>query len=642
MSTQRTIFTDYGLLLEALPHAVLHLNPQGLITFANRAAVQLIRSTLDELIDQPFSIFYDAPGGIIKADYELSMAVKNGQFTTEGWRIRKDKTKFWGDMTLTRIQDEQSTLTGFSCLLQDNSGRKQQELELLKREERFRLMVEGIRDYAIFMLDPAGHIISWNEGARRIKGYSEAEIIGKHFSTFYTAEDLASQKPARELVIARQTGKYEEEGWRVKKNGSVFWANIVITALFNEQNQLIGFSKVTRDLTERKEADETLRQSEEQYRSLVEQVADYGIFMMDEKGRVINWNEGARRINGYSADEIIGKYFSIFYSEEDILSGKPTRELKIAQAMGKYEEEGWRIRKDGSPFWANVVITALYNPKGIHIGFSKVTRDLTERKRAEQSLRDSNDRYRRLATELQHLNDELVIANQELQQFTSVVSHDLQEPIRTMKSYLLLIDREIGPELGDAPRTYIAKTILAATRMKELIEHLLRYSQISKQELRFEKLSVQGLVEEVLQNLRSSLEDSQAHIDLDLQLDTVYGNRLQLVQLLQNLISNAIKFTAGRTPSIQLHARLDSDQVRFGVTDNGIGIAKADQTKIFEVFRRLHTVQEYAGTGIGLAICKKIIERHGGQIWVESELNQGTTFCFTLHQAEKQLPYEKI
>ena len=193
-------------------------------------------------------------------------------------------------------------------------------------------MVESVRDYAIFMLDTRGNILSWNDGARRTKGYSANEIIGKHFSTFYTTEDLDSKKPEKELEIAIATGKYEEEGWRVKKNGQVFWANVVITALFDEQNNHIGFSKVTRDLTERKEAQEILRQSEERYRSLVEQVADYGIFMMDEKGRIVSWNEGAKRINGYTATEIIGKYFSIFYPEEDIINNKPTHELRTAPA----------------------------------------------------------------------------------------------------------------------------------------------------------------------------------------------------------------------------------------------------------------------------------------------------------------------
>lgn len=634
-TTQRTPMTDCCLLLETMSHAVLRLDQEGFITFANPAATQLVQFDSNELIQQHFSVLYSPVGDPIKADYELNQTLKNGQYAVEGWRFRKDKTKFWGEITLTCIYDQANRCEGFTCLIQDRSRQKQEERELQQREERYRLMVENIREYAIFMLDSTGHILSWNEGAQSIKGYSPAEIIGKHFSTFYTADDLASQKPARELVIAQQTGKYEEEGWRVKKNGSLFWANIVITALFNDRNQLIGFSKVTRDLTERKQAEELLRQSEERYRSLVEQVVDYGIFMMDEKGRVINWNAGAKRIKGYGAEEIIGKHFSIFYPEEDIISGKPAGELKIAIASGRYEEEGWRVRKDGSLFWANVVITTLYNPQGIHIGFSKVTRDLTERKQTEQVVRHNNDRYRQVAAELKQLNDELQAANDELSQFTSVVSHDLQEPIRTIKSYLLLIDRQLGPELGETAKDHIAKAINAATRMKEVIVHLLEYSYINKQALPIEKLNTQALVEEVMQNIRFSAEASRAKIDLDLQVDCLYGNRLQLIQLLQNLVNNAIKYTTGRSPRIGIHVQAQTDKIKFGITDNGIGIAQADQTKIFEIFKRLHTNQHYPGTGIGLAICKKIVERHGGQIWTESEVGQGSTFYFTLNQAHQ-------
>ncbi|HET7897356.1 MAG TPA: PAS domain S-box protein, partial [Flavisolibacter sp.] len=352
----------------------------------------------DDLLNRPFYTLYTQHDDSIKAEYELNVALKTGKFVTEGWKKRKDGNLIWCELALCPIQ-ENGTTVGFSCLMRDVSERKKGELDLRESEERYRLMVEGVKEYAIFMLDTTGHIVSWNDGAKRLKGYSANEIIGKHFSIFYTAEDLETKKPERELKIAIATGKYEEEGWRIKKNGSLFWANIVITALFNQHNQHIGFSKVTRDLTERKDSEENLRQSEERYRSLVEQLNDYGILMLDEKGRIVSWNEGAKRISGYTAEEIIGKYFSIFYLEEDLINGKPTHELKVAKATGKYEEEGWRLRKDGSRFWSSVVITAVYNAAGAHIGFSKVTRDLTERKEAERALRDSYERYRQLAEE---------------------------------------------------------------------------------------------------------------------------------------------------------------------------------------------------------------------------------------------------
>ncbi|WP_103349161.1 PAS domain S-box protein [Amycolatopsis sp. CA-128772] len=255
-------------------------------------------------------------------------------------------------------------------------------------DDRFRLLVQGVLDYAIFMLDPEGHVMSWNAGAERIKGYAADEIIGRHFSVFYPAEDVAAGKPARELEIAVADGRLEDEGWRLRQDGSRFWANVVITALYDEQGELRGFGKVTRDVTERRAAEAALRESEERFRLLVQSVQDYAIFMLDTGGHIASWNTGAERIKGYAADEIIGRHFSVFYPAEDVAAGKPARELEIAVADGRLEDEGWRLRQDGSRFWANVVITALYDEHGRLHGFGKVTRDMTERRNAEQALRE--------------------------------------------------------------------------------------------------------------------------------------------------------------------------------------------------------------------------------------------------------------
>ncbi|MEU7894337.1 PAS domain S-box protein [Nonomuraea sp. NPDC049152] len=253
-------------------------------------------------------------------------------------------------------------------------------------DKDLQLLVQSVVDYAIFMLDPSGRIISWNAGARRIKGYTAEEVIGSHFSIFYPPEDVASGKPDRELETAIAEGRLEDEGWRVRKDGSRFWANVVITALFDASGRLRGFGKVTRDMTERRVVDQALRESEERFRLLVQSVVDYAIFMLDPSGRIISWNAGARRIKGYTAEEVIGSHFSIFYPPEDVASGKPDRELETAIAEGRLEDEGWRVRKDGSRFWANVVITALFDASGRLRGFGKVTRDMTERRTAERTL----------------------------------------------------------------------------------------------------------------------------------------------------------------------------------------------------------------------------------------------------------------
>ncbi|MBE8521288.1 PAS domain S-box protein [Amycolatopsis sp. H6(2020)] len=255
-------------------------------------------------------------------------------------------------------------------------------------DERFRLLVQGVLDYAIFMLDTGGRIASWNAGAERIKGYAAEEIIGQHFSVFYPADDVAAGKPARELELAVAEGRLEDEGWRLRKDGTRFWANVVITALYDERGELRGFGKVTRDVTERRAAEAALRESEERFRLLVQSVQDYAIFMLDTGGRIASWNAGAERIKGYAAEEIIGQHFSVFYPADDVAAGKPAWELEVAVAEGRLEDEGWRVRKDGTRFWANVVITALYDEQGRLHGFGKVTRDMTERRNAERALRE--------------------------------------------------------------------------------------------------------------------------------------------------------------------------------------------------------------------------------------------------------------
>jgi PAS domain S-box-containing protein len=626
-----SMLSNPQLLLENLHEAIFLLDNNGYVIYCNSAASSLTGFSSAELLNHSLSTS-DGSEDLIKTGFEVSLARKNGILKSEGWRFKKDGSKYWGELLISSLKDDSGDITGYSCTLRDNTEKKNEELRLRASEEKFRLIVEAVKDYCVFMMDPIGNIVTWNEGGKLIKGYLAEEVIGKHFSLFYTKEDLEAGKPETELRIAAEKGGYDEEGWRVRKNGSVFWASVVVTALYNMNNKLVGFSKVTRDLTEKKSSEELLRQSEERYRFLVEQVTDYGIFMLDENGRIISWNEGAKRIKGYTEQEILGKYFSIFYPEEDILNGKPAHELKVARKVGKYEEEGWRLRKDGSRFWANIVITAVYNRQGILIGFSKVTRDLTERKESERALRVSSEKYRQLAEELKITNEELTYINKELEQFTSIVSHDLQEPVRTVKSFLKLIEMKIDSGEFDQLKTYITKSVGAANRMKELILNLLHYAQLSKGELVREKVNTDELISKALQNVNTSMETGQASIEIHNEVKEVEGDPVQLMQLFQNLLSNAIKFTDSENPRIEIRGEKENGHVKFAVKDNGIGIARENLNKVFEIFRRLNTNKSYPGTGIGLAICKRIVDRHGGRIWPESEAGKGTTFYFTLNE----------
>jgi PAS domain S-box-containing protein len=312
----------------------------------------------------------------------------------------------------------------------------------------YRRLVESVSHYAIFALDAKGYVTSWNPGAQHIKGYTGDEIIGRHFSSFYPPEDTAWGKPAWELEVAAREGRIEDEGWRVRKDGSRFWANVVISAMRNSQGEVTGFAKVTRDLTERRNAEEALRHSEERFRLLVQSVRDYAILMLDAEGKIASWNEGAQQIKGYSADEILGRSFTLFYPPEAIADGFPQRELDVAARDGRFEDEGWRVRKDGSRFWANVVITALRNSDGRLVGFAKVTRDLTARREAEAQAR-------RLAAEqaahaeAERRSTELAELNQQLQE-QAVELETQAEELRTFAETLHHRNEELRTALADA------------------------------------------------------------------------------------------------------------------------------------------------------------------------------------------------
>ena len=251
--------------------------------------------------------------------------------------------------------------------------------------------MEAVSDYAIYMLDPDGTVVSWYAGAQRFKGYTAVKIIGQNYAKFYTPEDKQANLPKRNLAIAEREGRVEGEGWRQRKDGSRFWAHVIIDAIRDPDGSLVGFAKITRDLTDRHKSEAALRASEEQFRLLVQRVTDYAIYMLDSTGIVINWNAGAQRIKGYSAAEITGQHFSRFYTEEDREKDEPKRALETAKTEGRYEKEGLRVRKDGSRFWANVVIDPIRDDDGTLIGFAKVTRDITERRQTQQKLEDARE-----------------------------------------------------------------------------------------------------------------------------------------------------------------------------------------------------------------------------------------------------------
>ncbi|QSQ25824.1 PAS domain-containing sensor histidine kinase [Pyxidicoccus parkwayensis] len=488
-------------------------------------------------------------------------------------------------------------------------------------EERYRLAIQSVKDYAIFLLDTEGRVQTWNSGAEAIKGYSPGEIIGHSITRFYTPEDVADGRPQRLLGLAVRDGRVEDEGWRVRKDGSRFWADVVITALRDESGKLCGFSKVTRDLTAQRAAAEALRQSELRFRLLIQSVKDHAIFMLDPTGHVATWNTGAERINGYTPEEIIGQHFSRFYVPEEAASGKCERELETAVTEGKFEEEGWRVRKDGSRFWANVVIQPMWDTDGKLLGFAKVTRDLTERRNAEaERLRLAQ------AQEAIRLRDE----------FLSIASHELKTPLSAIQLQLQSLLHGGGEGLESRLRQKVGRALRSGGRLAELVETLLDVSRIATGRLVLSPrpFDLSRGVEEVVERFREHAELQGCDVHLQLE-ESVIGewDPLRVEQVVTNLFSNALKYAAGSR--VDLAVRAEGDKAILTVSDQGPGVPETERERIFGRFERAVSMRHFGGMGLGLYVARQIVEAHGGTIAIEGVEPHGARFVVTLPRAPK-------
>jgi len=363
-----------------------------------------------------------------------------------------------------------------------------------------------------------------------------------------------------------------------------------------------------------KTTEEELKKVEDRFSQMVKNVKDYAIFFIDSAGKIQSWNEGAQHMKGYSKEEIIGRPLSTFYTQPDIEAGIPEYNLKKALEMGRYETQGWRLRKDGSTFWVEALYTALYDEKGKLNGFSKIARDVTDIRNARIQLEDK-------AKELER-------SNAELEQFAYIASHDLQEPLRTISSYVQLLAERYKDKLDKDANDFIGFAVDGSNRMRLLINSLLDYSRVNKVKP-FEWINLNTVISDMLQAMKDTITESKATIRYA-NLPKIYGDPVLIGQLFQNLIGNAIKFRDGKKPEIEISSKREDGEYLFSVKDNGIGIKSEYDEKIFVIFQRLNGREKYPGTGIGLSICKKIVERHGGKIWVESEPGKGSTFYFTI------------
>jgi len=483
---------------------------------------------------------------------------------------------------------------------------------------RLRQFISSVTDYAIYMLTPDGTVASWNAGAQRFKGYTREEIIGEHFSRFYTEEDRATRLPWRALQIAQQEGKFEAEGWRVRKDGTRFWASVVIDPIKDDAGNLLGFAKVTRDITDKKLTQDALRASEERFRILVMGVTDYAIYMLSPDGVVTNWNAGAKRIKGYDEHEIVGLHFSNFYTPEEREAGIPVRALNEAAAAGRYEAEGWRVRKDGTRFWAHAVIDAIRNDNGELIGFAKITRDITERKEAQKQL---------------DLAREALFQSQKLEaigKLTGGIAHDFNNLLNVVANGLEMLRQRVR-EPSDV--RLIDTMAHAASRGGILTQQLLSFAR--QQRLQREPRDLSREIrsfEAVLR--RASRNAIKFEIDLAATLPPAQIDAAQFETALLNLVANARDATADGgqiTVSTRLRELKDGElppvragrYVEVGVQDTGTGMTAEVLSRAIEPF--FTTKEAGRGTGMGLSQVYGMVQQCGGDMHINSALGEGTT-----------------
>ena len=500
----------------------------------------------------------------------------------------------------------------------------------LRDDSRYRLLVDAITDYAIYMLDQDGRVTSWNPGAERFKGYTAEQIIGQHFSVFYTEEERAAGVPSLALRTAVTEGRFEREGWRVRKDGARFWAHVVIDPIRAPSGDVVGYAKITRDLTERKLAEQAVRTSEEQFRLLVQSVTDYAIYMLDADGKVSSWNAGAERIKGYKADEVLGRHFSTFYTEADRERGLPRTGLKEAAEHGRWETEGWRVRKDGTHFWAHVVIDAIRDETGALLGFAKITRDITERVEAQRAL----DEAREALFQAQKL--------EAVGQLTGGVAHDFNNLLMAIQGSLELAKKRASK---DAKLLRLVDNALAGTRRGAVLtQRLLAFAR--KQDLHVEAVDLLTLVRSMQPFVERSIGPTiRVSVRIPSNLPPVRTDPSQLEAALLNLVVNARdampaggaiivtarKVRTSRTAELPLAS---GEYVCLSVIDTGIGMDEDTLAKATEPFFTTKGVGK--GTGLGLSMVHGLATQSGGAMRIESTLGEGTSIELWLPVAGRE------
>ncbi len=602
------------------------LTLSGRLVRANRQLAHLLGGSTHSLVGSPYR---DLTGGDERAfEVALDRVLTQSEDVAQvehGVTGAEDGRRLL--TTLSPVRDSRHRPLYVFLQVQDVTRQRAAERSLRQSEQRFRLLVDAVKDYAIFMLDPTGHVTTWNAGAQRSKGYTAQEIIGQHFRRFYPAERQAEGHPEHELERALREGHYQEEGWRIRKDGTRFWADVTITAVHADDGTHVGFAKVTRDVTERRRADEALRQSEQRFRLLVDAVKDYAIFMLDPTGHVTTWNAGAQRSKGYTAQEIIGQHFRRFYPAERQAEGHPEHELERALREGHYQEEGWRIRKDGTRFWADVTITAVHGDDGTHVGFAKVTRDTTaqflQRQDQERSAALLATTYQQLET----AHEDLATIAKGQAELLSRTSHELRSPIGVLAMSAELL-RLRGTEIVDADRDRVLAGMSAsATRLKQVLTDLVTVSGIQAGTL-VPRPGLLDLREELTISVGTALENvpgPEVEVEAEPGLRAL-ADREHLSQIVENLLLNAARH--GTSP-VRIRAVAAGDEVNIIVRDSGPGVPETVRPRLFERF----VTGGPGGSGLGLFIVRELARTQGGDATYDADDN---AFVVTLPMARPE------
>lgn len=488
-------------------------------------------------------------------------------------------------------------------------------------EAKFQLLVDAVTDYALYMLDLDGRVATWNSGAYKAKGYTAEEIVGRHFSCLFTAEDRASDLPQRALRLAAKEGRFEAEGWRVRKDGSLFFANSIIEPIRDAVGELVGYAKISRDITKRREREQALFEAEQRFGLLVQGVKDCAIYMLDTQGIITNWNTGAQAIKGYEADEVVGKHFSIFYTDDDRIAGTPGKALAAALADGKYETDAWRVRKDGSLFWANVLLDPIHDEGGKHVGFAKITRDITEKRTAQEQLEETRG---------------ALLQSQKLQaigELTGGVAHDFNNLLTVISGAAEMLRK---PDLPEEKRArYIDNIATTVERASTLTSHLLTFSR--RRAIRPEVIDLNVHLDAWGEVLSRSLGSgvalsvkaaaAKAHVEVDpTELETA---------ILNAAVNARDAMPKGGHLLIETRDAAYEGQpaVAIDITDTGSGMSAETIARVFEPFFTTKPIGE--GTGLGLSQIHGFAAQAGGVAEIHSRIDVGTTLTIILPKVDK-------